>query len=67
MKALLTGGAGFIGSHLTRRLIELGWDVRVIDNLSTGHLHNLADVMPNIEFREEDLRDPDVSDRAVDG
>lgn len=67
MKALLTGGAGFIGSHLTRRLIELGWDVRVVDNLSTGYLRNLADVLGNVEFRQEDLRDPAVSDRAVEG
>jgi len=67
MKALLTGGAGFIGSHLVRRLIELGWDVRVVDNLSTGYLRNLTDVLPDIEFRNEDLRDPNVSERAVEG
>lgn len=67
MKALLTGGAGFIGSHLTRRLIELGWDVRVVDNLSTGHLRNLADLLGNIEFRQEDLRDPSVAERAAEG
>lgn len=67
MKALLTGGAGFIGSHLTRRLLELGWDVRVVDNLSTGFVRNLAGVLGDIEFREEDLRDPQVSERAVEG
>ena len=67
MKALLTGGAGFIGSHLTRRLVDLGWDVRVVDNLSTGYVRNIADVLGNIEFRQEDLRDPAVAERAVDG
>ncbi|MFN8580275.1 MAG: SDR family oxidoreductase [Gemmatimonadaceae bacterium] len=67
MKALLTGGAGFIGSHLTRRLIELGWDVRVVDNLSTGFRRNLSDVLADIEFREEDLRDSQVCERAVEG
>lgn len=67
MKALLTGGAGFIGSHLTRRLLELGWQVRVVDNLSTGYLRNLAEVLPDVEFRQEDLRDPQVAETAVDG
>jgi UDP-glucose 4-epimerase len=66
MKALLTGGAGFIGSHLTRRLLELGWDVRVVDNLSTGYLRNLAEVLGDIEFRQEDLRDPSVAERAAE-
>ena len=41
MKILVTGGAGFIGSHLTDRLIELGHEVVVVDNLSTGYRHNL--------------------------
>lgn len=36
MKCFMAGGAGFIGSNLTRRLIELGWDVTVYDNLSNG-------------------------------
>lgn len=66
MKALLTGGAGFIGSHLTSRLVDLGWDVRVVDNLSTGYKRNLAEVANDIEFREEDLRDPSVAERAVE-
>ncbi len=67
MKALLTGGAGFIGSHLTRRLLDMGWEVRVVDNLSTGFIRNLSDVLDHIEFRQEDLRDPSVSERAADG
>ena len=47
---LVTGGAGFIGSHLTARLVELGHDVVVLDDLSTGHEHNLAAVRDRIEF-----------------
>ncbi len=42
MKALLTGGAGFIGSHLAERLLELGHEVHVLDNLSTGSMENIA-------------------------
>lgn len=44
MKAIVTGGCGFIGSHLTERLIQEGWEVRVIDNLSSGRLDNLNPV-----------------------
>ena len=42
MKALLTGGAGFVGSHLAERLLELGHEVAVLDNLSTGSMENIA-------------------------
>jgi len=41
-KVLVTGGAGFIGSHLVNRLVELGHKVVVVDNLSTGRLKNLS-------------------------
>jgi UDP-glucose 4-epimerase len=47
MKALITGGAGFIGSHLAERLLELGHEVFVIDNLWTGRLENLAKIQNN--------------------
>jgi UDP-glucose 4-epimerase len=58
MKALITGGAGFIGSHLAERLLDTGHDVIVLDDLSTGSLANLAAVMenPHFEFVYDDVR-----------
>ena len=61
---LVTGGAGFIGSHLAEELTRRGERVRVVDNLSTGHRRNLSH-LPNIEFLEGDLADLDVARRAV--
>ncbi len=54
-KVLVTGGAGFIGSHLTRGLVNLGAEVRVIDDLSGGHLTNLNDVADRITFLEASI------------
>lgn len=56
-KALVTGGAGFIGSHLTEALVAEGCKVVVLDNLSTGHRSNLATVQRSIELVEGDIRD----------
>jgi len=64
---LVTGGAGFIGSHLTERLVELGHPVRVVDNLSTGRRENLAHLDGQVEVQIGDLVSPEVCRRAVDG
>lgn len=56
MRVLVTGGAGFIGSHVVTRLLVEGRDVRVLDNLSTGHRSNLALVEGEIDFIEGDIR-----------
>ncbi len=66
-RVLVTGGAGFIGSNLVPRLAEEGAKVRVVDNLERGRLEHLAPVLDQIEFRQEDLRDPDVCRRACKG
>lgn len=62
---LVTGGAGFIGSHVVERLVTLGHQVRVLDDLSEGRRENLAAVWNRIEFVEGDLRDPEIVRRAV--
>jgi len=67
MKALVTGGAGFIGSHLVDRLVEEGWKVRVVDNLSTGRPENLAHHKDAVELIVGDLKDPEVALKAVEG
>src|SRR5438067_1480142 len=64
-KYLVTGGAGFIGSHLVRRLVAEGKTVRAVDNLSTGRVSRLDDLMTAIEFVEGDLADERVSHDAV--
>lgn len=64
-KYLVTGGAGFIGSHLVRRLVSEGKSVRVVDNLSTGRLSRLDDVSRYIEFVEGDLADERISQKAT--
>ena len=56
MRTLVTGGGGFIGSNLVRKLLESGHDVRVLDNFSTGNRRNLVDVVDEIEIVEGELR-----------
>src|SRR5262249_19401169 len=65
--AVVTGGAGFIGSHLGEALVGEGDRVRVVDNLSTGHRANLAHVEGRYEWLEGDLADFEVCRRAAEG
>jgi nucleoside-diphosphate-sugar epimerase len=67
VRALVTGGAGFIGSHIVRRLLATGHDVRIVDNLSTGRLTNLDEVIGDVEFYEVDIRDPAALGHAIHG
>jgi len=64
---LVTGGAGFIGSHIVRRLVSDGQHVRVVDNLSTSTNSRLDDVRQSIDFHQGDLADEEVSKAAVRG
>jgi UDP-glucose 4-epimerase len=69
MKILVTGGAGFIGSHIVDKLVIDGYRVRVVDNLSSGRLENLKHWLnsKSVELLVGDLREPEVALRAVDG
>ncbi|MFL7812348.1 MAG: NAD-dependent epimerase/dehydratase family protein [Anaerolineales bacterium] len=65
--SLVTGGAGFIGSHIVDALLARGDQVRVLDDLSTGKLRNLQGAGDQVEVIEADLRDPDVLEKALRG
>ncbi|MEI7851114.1 MAG: NAD-dependent epimerase/dehydratase family protein [Kiritimatiellales bacterium] len=67
MKYLVTGGAGFIGSHITDTLVEQGHDVVVLDDLSSGHKANLSEVWNKIEFIEGDICDAATCLKAAEG
>lgn len=64
---LVTGGAGFIGSHIVRGLLLKGHRVRVLDNLNTGHLSNLEEVASQIEFHQGDVCNDAAVSKAVVG
>ncbi len=64
-KALFTGGAGFIGSNVVRFLLDKGWKVRVIDNLSSGYKINLDGL--DVDFIEGDITDAQVTYRSCEG
>ena len=66
-RVVVTGGAGFIGSHLTEALIAEGHQVRVVDNLATGRLANLDQLAGRYEWQEGDLADFPTARAAVEG
>ena len=68
-RALVTGAAGFIGSHLTEELIDQGYEVRGLDNLSTGSLDNLRTVIDHdlFTFIEGDIRDKAIVEESIEG
>jgi nucleoside-diphosphate-sugar epimerase len=65
--ALVTGGAGFIGSHIAATLAERGARVRIIDDLSTGHLANIEEIGGDIDFVRANLNDDEALRRALAG
>lgn len=67
MKVLVTGGAGFIGSHIVRTLLEQGDHVRVLDNFSTGRRENLLDLKGELEILAGDIRDTSTLTEAARG
>ncbi len=66
-KYLVTGGAGFIGSHLVEALVKRGEEVRVLDNFLTGKRENIAAFMEDIDLIEGDIRDLETCKHAVEG
>lgn len=66
-KILITGGAGFIGSHLTDYLLKDDNEVVVLDNLSTGYIENLSDAKEKICYMQGDVRDGKLLSKALDG
>ena len=67
VRCLVTGGAGFIGSHIVRGLLDAGHKVRVIDNLCTGNRKNLEEVSDRIEFVEGNICDISAVREALSG
>ncbi len=66
-KALVTGGAGFIGSHIAERLVRKGWEVKLLDDLSSGNLGNIGAVFDSVEFIEGSISDKKSVQKAVSG
>ena len=64
---LVTGGAGFIGSNICRRLVQEKASVRVVDNLLTGKKSNLADILDSIEFIEGDMGEEKIARQCMEG
>jgi len=66
-RILVTGGAGFIGSHIVDKLVDLGADVVVLDNLSSGNLNNLKQLQKKIKFIKGDIRHEKSLEDSMDG
>jgi len=64
-KILVTGGCGFIGSHIVDKLVELGSDVIILDDLSTGNLDNIKHCRDKVEFIKGDIRDKTLLDKVI--
>jgi len=64
---LITGGAGFIGSHIADKMLEKNYHVRIYDNLSTGKIENIAHIKAHIEFIEADIRDVKTLEQSMIG
>ncbi len=64
-KVLVTGGAGFIGSHISEMLVNIGAKVTILDNLSTGNLENLETIKNNITLIEGSITDRQVCNTAT--
>jgi UDP-glucose 4-epimerase len=67
VRVLVTGGAGFIGSHLAARLVALGCNVRVLDNFATGRRSNMDAIGPEVELIEGDIQSYERASKAVAG
>jgi UDP-glucose 4-epimerase len=65
MKYLITGGAGFIGSHLAQSLVKRGDQIVILDNLSTGSLKNLFEIRASIDFRQGDILNKNLIEKLV--
>ena len=67
MKTIVTGGAGFIGSHLVDELLDMGHEVVVLDNFSTGRKQNLEHVSKGIKLIECDISKAGIWEKVFDG
>ena len=63
---LITGGAGFIGSNIAEKLVSMGQQVRIIDNLTTGKLNNINHLLPQVDFIKGDIRDELLLSKALE-
>jgi UDP-glucose 4-epimerase len=67
VKVLVTGGAGFIGSFLAEKLLQKGFEVKILDNFSTGTLKNLSNIQDQVEIVRGDIRSPQDLEKAING